>query len=224
MRKIYLADKGRAPTESELLAMLGRLAELLGEIEKRHDEAESFDSDPVGADRLAMYDSLELALGFLQSISVQSRPLNRLLTALDAIIYGSKVPAEFRLAGIARPDAPAVLAIRGTLAGLAEAIYRFDEAEFTEEANDEVARLLSEDLGVRVSRRRGKITARMVSDWRAEYGGKNGEPGHARNNYLRIKKICEDWHSAGFPIPIHETISEVERAAIESLPLQRKSG
>jgi len=220
--KIYLT--GRGATELELLTMLGRLAEVLAEIEKQHRDAELADPNHVDANRIAMYDSLEIVFDFLQTLNVRSRPLHRLLAALDAVIYGSKVPPEFRLPGIARPDAPGVLAIRGTLAGLADALYRFGGVKPSGKADEEVARRLSPELGLRVSHRQGKISARMISDWRVEYGGRHGEPGLARENYLRIMKICADRHSSALPVPIDEIVSDVESAAVYSLPLRRKSG
>jgi hypothetical protein len=221
--KTHLTERGRAPTESELLTMLPQLAEVFERIEKDHREAESTDLNHADVSRIAMYDSLEAAINFLNMLNIRSRPLHRLLTALDALIYGSKVPPEFRLSGIARPDAPAVLAIRGTLAGLAAALYRFGQVKPSERANTELTKRLSSDLGLRVSRRQGKISARMISDWRAEYGGRYGEPGLARENYLRIMKICEDRHSCGLAVPLDEIVSDVERAAIYSLPLPQKS-
>src|SRR5216683_4170552 len=132
------------------------LAEVLTKIEKEYEKAEKTDSDHIGASRIAMYDSLEAVFLSLEALNIRSRPLHRLLAALDAVTYGSKIPPEFRLPGIARPDAPAVLAIRGTLAGLADALYRFGQVLSSNEANEEVAQRLSSELGLRVSRRQGK--------------------------------------------------------------------
>jgi hypothetical protein len=199
------------------------LAEVLAKIEKDYEKAEKTNPDRIGASRIAMYDSLEAVFLSLEASNIRSRPLHRLLAALDAIIYGSKVPLEFRLRGIARPDAPAVLAIRGTLAGLADALYRFGQAS-SNEANEEVAQRLSSELGLRISRRQGKVSARMISDWRAEYCGRGGTPGLARQNYLRIMTICKNAHSAGRPVPIDDILCEVERAAVDSLPLRQKTG
>jgi hypothetical protein len=212
---------GWAATQSVVLT---GIAEVLAKIEKDHDKAEKTNSNPTDASRIAMYDSLEAVFVSLEALNIRSRPLHRLLTALDTVIYGSKVSPEFRLPGKARPDAPAVLAIRGTLAGLAAALRRFGEVSSSNEADREVARRLSRDLGLRVSRRRGKVTARMISDWRAQYGGRGGTPGIARDNYRRITTRCEEMHAAGRPTPIDDIVAEVERAAADSLPLRKKTG
>jgi hypothetical protein len=189
-------------------------------IAREHDKAEKTDSNHIDASRVAMYDSLEAVFLSLEALNIRSR----LLTVLDAVIYGSKVPPEFRLPGKARPDAPAVLAIRGTLAGLADALHKFGEVSSSDEANEEVAQRLSSQFGLRVSRRQGRVTARMISDWRAEYSDRGGTPGLARDNYRRIMKRCEESRAAGRPVSIDDIVVEVERAAADSLPLRQKSG
>jgi hypothetical protein len=196
----------------------------LAKIEKDYEKAEKTDANHIDASRIAMYDSLEVVFLSLEELNIRSRPLHRLLAALDAVIYGSKVPPEFRLPGKARPDAPAVLAIRGTLAGLAAALHQFGEVLTSDKANEEVVRRLSPELGLRISRRRGKVTARMISDWRAEYGGRGGTRGIGRDNYHRIMECCARSHATGHRVPIEETVAEVERAAADSLPLRQKSG
>jgi hypothetical protein len=210
------------PAELELMPIFGLLKHALAQFEKNLKDGEG--ANDLDACRKAMYDTLEAILGFLEVLNLRSLPAHRLLCALDAIIHGSKIPPEFRLPGIARPDAPAVLAIRGAVAGLAQALFRYGGVKPSGRANEEVAWRLSSDLGRRVSQRRGKITARMISDWRAEYGGRHGQPGLAREAYLRIVNRCADCNAAKLAVPVEAIISEIETAAAYALPLRQKSG
>ena len=175
--KRELTNHDWSPAELESMPIVGRLKQALAEFEKQYKAGEC--AHDLAVCRKAMYDSLEAVIHVLEALKVRSLPLYRLLSALDTVIYGSKVPPEFRLPGIARPDPPAVLAIRGTLAGLAAALFRYGGIKPSGRANEEVARRLSAELGRRVSQRRGRITARMISDWRTEYGGRHGELGLA---------------------------------------------
>jgi hypothetical protein len=101
--KIYLTDRGRAPTELELLTMPGRLAEVSAKIENRHKEAERADLNHVDASRIAMYDSLEVVFDFLQTSNVRSPPLHRLLerravhTSRAELVQRTDLPAGLRV-------------------------------------------------------------------------------------------------------------------------------
>jgi len=234
--KIYLADKGRAPTEAELFVELERLSNLLANFDKDYKKAEMAPSNVIESQRMAIYDSLEVVLGFLNALSMRSRSLDRLLLALDALIVGPTTESLFITAkkskgkGGANPDPPVVQALRGTLAGISASLARYDDGYGVEEADRWVAENVSEEF-----RRRLKITHRAVRKWRELFGGKYARPDIGRENYERILEKCERLQSASrsklgddllrdsVSDMLSDILSETEQLAVDILPLPQKT-
>jgi hypothetical protein len=139
-------------------------------------------------DRETAQNALNVVVTFLLDRGIESSPVARLLSALSALSAGSSLPNIFKPlpASNRRPDSPAVEAIKGRLAAVAE--YWQQSGKDRKTANQWVVELISQ-----IKAPLGKSTTAAVDSWRVKWDGDRGTTDSAgRDGYLAMRSILTD--------------------------------
>ena len=171
------------------LAALRLLSDGMSMLERQHKERIAGGENPADVDREIAQMALNGVVTFFLDCSIESSPLVRLLSGLEALSAGSSPPAMLAptVTRHRRPDAPSIEGIKGRLAAIME--FRQTEGLSRKAAAEWVARHLPSEL----KRQLGSATRAAVDSWLVKWGGERGTtPGSGREGYLSMRAILAD--------------------------------
>jgi len=174
------------------------IAQKLTEIDKHHDEeifrheaayeAETGERTNFGppVDLLSSIYAVTAVQRHLIEWRIESVSLERLRIALISALHGSSPAMLLGPTRSHRPtDPPNVLEIKGMLAA---AMYEYQRRNELSRADAARAVLKNIWPNLKIHLSKGKISVRMIQDWRDNFGALSAKPGPGRDSYRDFKK------------------------------------
>jgi hypothetical protein len=173
-----LADK------QHRLAALRIFGESMEKLEQLRQQGIANSYDPAVVDRVTAQQALNGVVLLCLEVGIESSPLARLLTGIEALSSGSRPPAMLAPAATRhrRKDAPGIEGIKGELAAIME--FR-QQAGLTRKA---AATWVARHIPATLKRQLGLTTSATVDSWLVKWGGNRGTTsGAGRDGYLHMR-------------------------------------